>query len=147
MVANPNNPTSRRPTTLLGRLTLAVTATLLVCSAAVTACADVPFEPDYPECRCLAGDCAPSDCSFHLNLDKNCADDIEFAEVLINDHLEVETIQPGEVFVACSRVPVGTSAKLWIRGGSWIWDQTRACTAPDSGQQGRVIAMTLQCSE
>jgi len=111
-------------------------------AASASGCVDDPIAVTYPECVCADGGCGPETCGFRLSLHPNCNDDVDFAEVLVDDHVEETLLVQGETLVPCTRYAPGTKATVWIRGGSWIWGPLeRGC---EPGQEHTLI---LQCSE
>ncbi len=111
-------------------------------AAAGAGCVDDPATITYAECVCDDDACGPSYCSFELSLHPNCDGDVEFAEVLVDAHVEEELLVAGETFTPCTRIEPGSKATVWVRGGSWIWGPLERDCHP-----GQEHSLVLQCSE
>ncbi len=125
--------------TQLYRSLLAVALSVVV----VPACESDPFQGELEPCRCETTDCSPQSCPIEVRLDELCAADMELAEILVDDHLEVGRARPGVPLRTCSRVPFGETQQVTIRGGPWVWGPlTERCDEP-----GAVRSLVLQCLE
>lgn len=127
-------------------LRAATTAALLgLALLAPGGCVDDPANPQYTACRCeTSPGCSPISCSFALSLHSSCDGEVAFAEVLVDDHLEVAELVPGETFVPCTRTDPGESSTVIVRGGGWIWGPlTKSC-----GVTGREVhTLVFECAE
>jgi len=98
--------------------------------------------PEYRPCRCDVEVCSEEACSFQISMDSSCEADVEFAEILVDDHLEVMDLIPGEAVQLCSRTEPGDSSTIYVRGGSWIWGPiNRKC----EGEGGQTYSLVLEC--
>ncbi len=96
----------------------------------LTACSGEPFQAELAPCRCEAGGCAADECFIDVAFDDSCAGQLDDAEVWVDGHVETELVSPGTASRLCSRIPVGGSAEIAVRGGLWIWGPlTERCDA------------------
>lgn len=106
-------------------------------------CDASPTQGELSPCRCDVEQCSSAACGYELRLDPACEGQLASAEVLIDDHLEVQPLTPGGVMVPCSRTEPGVEAQLIIRGGDWVWGPLRErCLNP-----GENKLLVLQCVE
>jgi hypothetical protein len=108
-------------------------------------CVEDPVSPVLEPCRCaVAPGCLPNACSFQLSLHSSCGDEVTFAEVLVDGHLEEGTLEASEAFVPCTRTDPGASSTVIVRGGGWIWGPLiKNCGS--SG--GEVHTLVFECAE
>ena len=125
--------------------TLAVALSALLLSfASAAGCEAEPIHPQYEPCRCDVEGCSAQACSYELQLHPNCAGQVPFAEVLVDDHLEDGQLTPGHPFVPCMRTEPGSESKITVRGGVWIWGPlTKRCDAPG----GTTETLIFECAE
>jgi len=98
--------------------------------------------PEYRPCRCEVEVCSVDACSYQISMDSSCDQDVPFAEILVDDHLEVMDLIPGETVQLCSRTEPGDSSTIYVRGGSWIWGPiNRKC----DGEGGQTYSLVLEC--
>jgi hypothetical protein len=116
---------------------------MVIFALVLSACMVNPI-PAYRPCRCEAESCASNSCTFTFTLDESCAGEVSEAEILVDDHLELDTIVPGESVVACSRTEPGETSVVYVRGGDWIWGPiVRKC-----GEEGNEnFPLVLQCKD
>jgi hypothetical protein len=110
----------------------------------VAGCAAEPFEGETAACRCEAEPgCSQIDCPIEVVLGESCVGQVDFAEVVIDGHIEREVVRPGEVMTACSRIPLAGVARVAARGGEWLWGPLEeGCLV--AGQARRLV---FDCSE
>lgn len=99
---------------------------------------------DPAPCRCEIAVCSAQSCGVRVQLDAACADQIDVAEVLIDDHLEEELLGPGGELLACTRIEPGHAARVWVRGGAWAWGPVVVHCAPPGGE---LDTLTFHCDE
>ena len=127
----------------LARVTRLLAAALtLSLTLPSSACMEDPAVLEYQACRCLTEGCSPQACTFTLRLADTCEGSVEFAEVLVDEHLEEELLTFGDEFTPCTRTEPGDTTRLIVRGGGWIWIQDRTCQ-----QSAEDIQLTLECVE
>ncbi len=126
----------------VNRLALLAATTLLVSWTAVGCAAADLDEP--AACRCEIETCSPQSCGFRVQLDAACAEHVDVAEVLIDHHLEAETLSPGGELLACTRIEPGQAARVWVRGGTWAWGPVVVHCEPPGGD---LDTLTFHCDE
>lgn len=105
----------------------------LAALALVAACSGEPFQAELLPCRCEAEACAADECFIDVAFDESCDGQLEDAEVWVDGHVEAELVSPGAATRLCSRIPLGASAEVAVRGGPWIWGPlTERCEAAAS---------------
>lgn len=139
MVSIPRLPWSRSARTTALSFSLAIGALTTV----LPACDPGSSQGELPPCPCDGGGCSPASCPLTITLDSTCEGEMEFAEVLIDDHVETSPLEPLVPLLTCSRVEPGAQATLWVRGGPWVWGPLiERCEVPGENQQ-----IVLQCVE
>jgi hypothetical protein len=109
----------------------------------VAACSGEPFQAELPACRCEAEGCAPDECSLRVIIDPSCEGQLPFAEVWVDGHVESGTVTIAEPLTTCSRIPLGGSVQVAVRGGAWIWGPlTESCVEARATRN-----LLLQCSD
>ena len=98
--------------------------------------------PEYRPCRCDVEVCSEQACSFQIAMDSSCSTDVDFAEILVDDHLEVMDLTPGETVTLCSKTEPGDTATIYVRGGSWIWGPINRKCGEEGGQ---TYSLVLEC--
>lgn len=111
-----------------------------------SACSSEALPLDTPPpcvCSVEAGGagCTGDACTFALALEESCIDQVPFAEVLIDGHLEAANLVHGEVLTPCSRTEPGAVSVITVRGGLWVWGP-REETCAEPGQQ---LDLTFAC--
>lgn len=114
---------------------------LLLVSSLFVGCAD-EGGPEYRPCRCEVEVCSEAACSYEISMDSTCQQEVPFAEILVDDHLEVQDLLPGQTVSLCSRTEPGDTSNIYVRGGSWIWGPiARKC----EGEGGKTYSLVLEC--
>jgi len=94
-------------------------------------------------CVCDEVGCSASSCPLTITLDSTCSGEMQFAEVLVDDHVEGAPLEPLVPLLTCSRIEPGAQATLWVRGGPWVWGPlVERCDVAGENQQ-----IVLQCVE
>ena len=107
----------------------------------VAACMTAP-EAEYRPCRCEVEACSPQSCTYTFVLDESCLGEVPEAEILVDDHVELQTLTAEKQVEACSRTEPGETSIIYVRGGNWIWGPiVRKC----SDQGGDAFPMVLEC--
>jgi hypothetical protein len=83
-------------------------------------------------------------CGVRVVLDDSCGNDMSFAEVLVGDHLEEETLPPGADMLTCAKIEPNDAAVVFVRGGSWIWGPVDVDCDPPGGA---LVTLTFHCLE
>ena len=108
--------------------------------------ADEWVEPDPEEkfCPCDRGECSPIACTYELSMHANCGDEVVEAEVLIDGHLEEESMFFGVPYEPCMKTNPGESSTVIVRGGVWIWGPLiKTCGVTGS----KVHTLVFECAE
>jgi len=122
---------------------VALAAVLSVVALGVSACDSGSFQGELPPCRCEVETCSAASCPIEISFDPTCQGEIALAEVMVDDHVEVNTLSPGGRLVTCSRIEPDTSSTIFVRGGPWIWGPlVERCSTPRETR-----ALVLQCVE
>ena len=108
----------------------------------MSACGGDSFQGEIPPCRCTTTGCAAGACPIQIRLDETCSGEFDFAEAMIDGHVETEAITPTQAVVACSKIDPGATAAIVVRGGDWVWPLTERCSTP-----GETRSLVLQCVE
>lgn len=120
-----------------------IPAACLLMLLGLSGCDAGSMQGEIPQCRCDIEQCSSASCGYDLRLDDACKGQLDFAEVLIDGHLEAEVLEPGGSLVPCTRAEPGVAAQLIIRGGDWVWGPlNERCTEP-----GENRLLVLQCVE
>jgi hypothetical protein len=97
---------------------------------------DVSVPPIDDPLPCVCGDdgslCGDDWCAYELKLEENCLGQVSQAEILIDGHLEAETLSftavDGEfvpnVVVPCTRTEPGKETRIDVFAGKWAWSRT-----------------------
>lgn len=126
------------PSAITDRLTWIGVATMVSLG-----CDPGSFQGEIAPCVCETEGCSASACPMTVTLDQTCDGEMEFGEVLVEDHVEEEQIVPLEPLRLCSRVEPGDELRVWVRGGPWVWGPLiERCETP-----GEVQQIILQCVE
>ncbi len=116
--------------------------TLLLSMTVVYGCDDsvLPLADTAP---CVCSDegsgCGDDWCTYELALEPSCIGQVEFAEVLIDGHLEGEllTFEAGDgglvptLMTPCTRTEPGAKTRIDVFAGKWAWSRTgNTCEVP-----------------
>jgi len=94
--------------------------------------------------------CPPDRCGLLVVMRDDCTDEVETAEVAVDECLEDGELVPGKQMMLCASILKGQKSKVTIRGehgadeASWIWPTTVECT---TARAGHIVVLTLSCSE
>ena len=94
-----------------------------------------------PPFTCAAGDCPDGACKVRINFASDCKESLGTVEILIDGRLEPESASFGETFESEGDIPVGTTAKVFVRAEDWQWPLELECNDPKEDQ-----TFPLSCS-
>ena len=94
---------------------------------------DTSVPPLDEPAPCVCGDdgslCGDTWCAYELSLQENCVGQVSEAEILIDGHLEAETLKftavdgafEPNVVVPCTRTEPGEQSTIHVFSGKWSW--------------------------
>jgi hypothetical protein len=97
------------------------------------------------DCTLCADNVCPDDrCGLLIILSVDCKDEVEFAEVAVDNCVEEETLEPESSLIPCATIKKNESRVVTVRADNWVWRKTVTCGPADAGG---IIPVALYCIE